>query len=312
MLFDKICRHNGITHRLTAPASPNQNGKVERFHGTFRPRLPRHCGPVHLCPAGAGRGGQLRRRVQHRPAAPGARREGAGHPAERFAPVPASQQNLIRLWLRRSWRAHPLPGASLLSHALPAQCPRPIRRPSRQHAERGPVRPGGAAVGEHVGHQPAVLVAPTGRGDRPDLGRLRPDPRPGRRDPDQHRPLPPVRQRPGPAHRPGSSPRWSLRCRRRRTATPSRWTAACPAPAWSAWPGSSWTPRNPRRPPVAIRIEGRTLMFFDPATRELLRTRPTRSPQSRPRACAAPAPPGRRHARPPSRSGSSAGPATPA
>jgi hypothetical protein len=37
VLFDKICRHNGITHRLTQPGSPNQNGKVERFHGTFRP-----------------------------------------------------------------------------------------------------------------------------------------------------------------------------------------------------------------------------------------------------------------------------------
>lgn len=39
VLFDKICRNNGITHRLTAPASPNQNGKVERFHGTFRPEI---------------------------------------------------------------------------------------------------------------------------------------------------------------------------------------------------------------------------------------------------------------------------------
>jgi len=38
-LFDKICRKNGITHRLTAPFSPNQNGKVERFHGTFRPEF---------------------------------------------------------------------------------------------------------------------------------------------------------------------------------------------------------------------------------------------------------------------------------
>jgi len=37
VLFDKICRKNGITHRLTMPASPNQNGKVERFHGTLRP-----------------------------------------------------------------------------------------------------------------------------------------------------------------------------------------------------------------------------------------------------------------------------------
>lgn len=39
VLFDKICRRNGITHRLTAPASPNQSGKVERFHGTFRPEI---------------------------------------------------------------------------------------------------------------------------------------------------------------------------------------------------------------------------------------------------------------------------------
>jgi transposase InsO family protein len=39
VLFDKICRRNGITHRLTQPGSPNQNGKVERFHGTFRPEI---------------------------------------------------------------------------------------------------------------------------------------------------------------------------------------------------------------------------------------------------------------------------------
>ncbi|WP_238402776.1 IS481 family transposase [Cellulomonas sp. H30R-01] len=39
VLFDKICRNNAITHRLTAPASPSQNGKVERFHGTFRPEI---------------------------------------------------------------------------------------------------------------------------------------------------------------------------------------------------------------------------------------------------------------------------------
>ena len=28
VLFDKICRRNGINHLLTAPSSPNQNGKV--------------------------------------------------------------------------------------------------------------------------------------------------------------------------------------------------------------------------------------------------------------------------------------------
>ena len=44
-MFDKICRHNAITHRLTAPESPNQNGKVERFHGTFRPDFLAVAGP---------------------------------------------------------------------------------------------------------------------------------------------------------------------------------------------------------------------------------------------------------------------------
>ena len=36
VLFDRICRDNGITHRLTEPASPTTTGKVERFHQTFR------------------------------------------------------------------------------------------------------------------------------------------------------------------------------------------------------------------------------------------------------------------------------------
>ena len=36
VLFDKICRRNGIAHRLTAPMSPTTTGKVERFHQTLR------------------------------------------------------------------------------------------------------------------------------------------------------------------------------------------------------------------------------------------------------------------------------------
>jgi transposase InsO family protein len=31
VLFDRICRENGIVHRLTQPASPTTTGKVERF-----------------------------------------------------------------------------------------------------------------------------------------------------------------------------------------------------------------------------------------------------------------------------------------
>ena len=36
VLFDRICRENGIRHLLTAPFSPTTTGKVERFHKTVR------------------------------------------------------------------------------------------------------------------------------------------------------------------------------------------------------------------------------------------------------------------------------------
>ena len=39
MLFDRICRENGIRHLLTAPRSPTTTGKIERFHGTLRLEL---------------------------------------------------------------------------------------------------------------------------------------------------------------------------------------------------------------------------------------------------------------------------------
>jgi transposase InsO family protein len=36
VLFDRICRENGIRHILTKPRSPTTTGKVERFHKTLR------------------------------------------------------------------------------------------------------------------------------------------------------------------------------------------------------------------------------------------------------------------------------------
>jgi transposase InsO family protein len=36
VLFDKICRENGIDHLLTQPRSPTTTGKIERFHRTLR------------------------------------------------------------------------------------------------------------------------------------------------------------------------------------------------------------------------------------------------------------------------------------
>jgi transposase InsO family protein len=36
VMFDRICRENGIDHILTRPASPTTTGKIERFHRTLR------------------------------------------------------------------------------------------------------------------------------------------------------------------------------------------------------------------------------------------------------------------------------------
>ena len=36
VLFDRVCRENGIEHLLTQPRSPTTTGKVERFHRAIR------------------------------------------------------------------------------------------------------------------------------------------------------------------------------------------------------------------------------------------------------------------------------------
>jgi transposase InsO family protein len=99
VLFDKICRHNGITHRLTAPASPNQNGKVERFHGTFRRDFLDVTKPFTSVPEAQA---AVDTWVQHYNADRPHQALDAKvpvTPAERFAPVPAGQRDLVGLWL---------------------------------------------------------------------------------------------------------------------------------------------------------------------------------------------------------------------
>ena len=36
MLFERICRRNGIATILTKPRSPTTTGKIERFHQTLQ------------------------------------------------------------------------------------------------------------------------------------------------------------------------------------------------------------------------------------------------------------------------------------
>lgn len=99
VLFDRICRLNGITHRLTHPASPNENGKVERFHGTFRPDfLDQVDAFTSLDAAQAAVDVWVVDYNTNRPHQ-GLDDKVPVTPAQRFAPVPADQRGPIGLWL---------------------------------------------------------------------------------------------------------------------------------------------------------------------------------------------------------------------
>jgi integrase-like protein len=45
VLFERVCRENGITQRLTRPRSPATTGKIERWHKTLRRELLDHVAP---------------------------------------------------------------------------------------------------------------------------------------------------------------------------------------------------------------------------------------------------------------------------
>jgi Integrase core domain len=141
VLFDKICRHNGITHRLTAPASPNQNGKVERFHGTFRPDFLDLAGPFTSVPeAQAAVDAWVEEYNTDRPHQ-ALDEKVPVTPAERFAPVPAQQRDLISLWLPATLQgapaAGPEPAQPQPASPVPAASPPPPATSARWNG--GPV-----------------------------------------------------------------------------------------------------------------------------------------------------------------------------
>ncbi|WP_433206426.1 IS481 family transposase [Nocardia sp. CA-107356] len=51
VLFERVCRENGITPRLTKPRSPTTTGKVERWHRTLRRELLDVAGPFADLPS---------------------------------------------------------------------------------------------------------------------------------------------------------------------------------------------------------------------------------------------------------------------
>ena len=85
VLFDRICRDNGITAPADRPGSPTTTGKVERFHLTLRRELLDEAGVFADLAAAQAAVDAFGSRVQPRPAAPGL---GHGHPGVPVRPRP--------------------------------------------------------------------------------------------------------------------------------------------------------------------------------------------------------------------------------
>jgi hypothetical protein len=123
VLFDRICRENGIAHRLTQPASPTTTGKVERFHQTLRRELLDDCGPfTSIEQAQAALDAWVEEYNTDRPH----QALEMQTPSERFAAVPAAEREVLGLRLSATLALVPtqrppeVPAETTVTEPLPA------------------------------------------------------------------------------------------------------------------------------------------------------------------------------------------------
>jgi hypothetical protein len=95
VLFERICRHNGITQRLTKPRSPTTTGKVERWHQSIQGELLDPHGPFDSLEAAQTAVDAWR--IEYNTARPHQSLNMTTR-AERFRPIPVEQRAVLGLW----------------------------------------------------------------------------------------------------------------------------------------------------------------------------------------------------------------------
>jgi hypothetical protein len=144
VLFDRICRDNGIRHRLTQPRTPTTTGKIERFHGSLRRELLNDAVPfADLAAAQAAIDGWVSEYNTIRPH----QALGMATPADRFSTDRAKAEEKL-LPVR-------LPAVLALSAAAPPASPAPAGQPAEPAAQPAapaavPVYDGGPMEFERV------------------------------------------------------------------------------------------------------------------------------------------------------------------
>jgi transposase InsO family protein len=95
VLFERICRKNGIRQLLTKPYSPTTIGKVERWHQTLQTDFLTDAGPFATIEDAQAAVDAWRREYNHdRPH----QSLGMATPASRFRPLPAEAGEALSLW----------------------------------------------------------------------------------------------------------------------------------------------------------------------------------------------------------------------
>ena len=107
VLFDRICRKNGIEHLLTKVRSPTTTGKVERWHQTSQREYLGGHGPFQSVEAAQAALDAWR--IEYNEQRPHQALD-MSTPASRFRPASIEDRELMPLWLPAELRA--LPGAS--------------------------------------------------------------------------------------------------------------------------------------------------------------------------------------------------------
>jgi hypothetical protein len=135
VLFDRICRDNGITHRLTQPRSPTTTGKIERFHGTLRRELTDDAVPfADLAAAQAAVDEWVAEYNTRRPH----QAIGLAVPASRFSTARVrSEQELLPLRLPAVINLTPVPALPAGQAQPVAEPPAPVAPAGRQRAYAG-------------------------------------------------------------------------------------------------------------------------------------------------------------------------------
>jgi hypothetical protein len=118
VLFDRICRENGIAHRLTKPRSPTTTGKVERWHQSIQNELLADAGPFDtIADAQAAVDAWRESYNRDRPH----QSLDMAFPAERFATRP--QADPLPIWTPPQLRVVPSDPASSAPEAAPVVVP---------------------------------------------------------------------------------------------------------------------------------------------------------------------------------------------